>query len=370
MKVLMLVDKPLPSERPTGIGVAAFNMALALSKHGILVQYLCRGSADNDISASQYLKIRTIRRYTRSNLRKTIETMGKDRPDIVHVHSSSAFPSLLIAKLLCSHVVFHSHANWKMPPVWPALMRRVSAQISNRVVAVSKVNREDIIRTHHLQPSSVSVVYNGVDVQQFAPSPVHDSVLSRYGIHGPGPVLLSIGTLQRKKGQWAVIESLPKLKAKWPDVVYVNVGEVYDEDYREEFLSRAEELRVSRSVILLRGIPLADLVALINLAAVCVQPSLREPFGLAIVEEMACGKPVLSFESGAFPEIVRHGSTGWMVEPGNLNELTSALHTLLEDPSLQKRLGENARADISRRFTWDNTASALEAVYIDVLHGT
>jgi len=370
MKVFMLVDKPLPSERPTGVGVAAFNMALALSQHGIQVQYLCRGSGDSDVSPNKNMRVRTVRQYTRSNLHRTIETMGRDRPDIVHVHSSSAFPSLLMAKLLWSHVVFHSHADWKMPPVWPAVVRRVSAQISNRVVAVSKINRADIIRSHHLQPSSVSVVYNGVDVEKFAPAPVPNSMLSRYGIQGFGPVLLSIGTLQRKKGQWAVIESLPKLLVKWPDLIYVNIGAVHDEDYRDEFLSRAEELNVSKKVILLSGIPLADLVALINLAAVCVQPSLREPFGLAVVEEMACGKAVLSFESGAFPEIVRHGSTGWMVEPGNLKELTAAIFTLLEDPSLQKKLGENARAEVTRRFTWDNTASALEEVYINVLQKT
>lgn len=329
--------------------------------------YLCRGLRNELTNLNERMKVSEIRNFSRDNLRVASRFLAEERFDIAHVHSSAALPSLLLARVLGVGVVMHSHGDEPLRPVSLTLLRRVGMHASQRVIAVSRSTRAELIRRQGLSPEKVAVAYNGVNVDDFKPVVEPEDALHKYGLSASSKIVLSVGTVQQRKGQWSVIRCLPRMLEKWPNLVYVNVGSAYDSSYRNQILGEAERLGVARNVKLLSDVPQADLVTLINSADVCVHPSSREAFGLAVVEEMACGKPVVALSVGAMPEIIDNEIDGLLVQPGDLADLASGVLKLLSDSGYSGELGEAARRKVVTKFTWDQTAEALTQVYDGLL---
>lgn len=99
-------------------------------------------------------------------------------------------------------------------------------------------------------------------------------------------------------------------------------------------------------------------------ADICVVPSVwREPFGIAAVEAMAAGKPVVASRSGGLEDIVEDSVTGFLVEPGNAAELAERLARLLGDPALRERMGRAGRERAERRYSWD---AVMREIYLPI----
>ena len=106
--------------------------------------------------------------------------------------------------------------------------------------------------------------------------------------------------------------------------------------------------------------PHIELVDRYRRSDVFVFPSVwDEPFGIPVLEAMACGKPVVSTFSGGIPESVRHNETGLLVEQGNSSALAEAIIQLARDPSLRYRFGKNGRAFVCDNLTWAHAATRL-----------
>jgi glycosyltransferase involved in cell wall biosynthesis len=103
-----------------------------------------------------------------------------------------------------------------------------------------------------------------------------------------------------------------------------------------------------------------DVLAALDLL-VC--PSIREPFGMVLVEAMAAGRPVIASDSGGPPEIVEHGESGLLFKTGDAAELAEAVLRLLRDPALAARLATRGRARVAERFTRARYAGEMEALY-------
>ena len=95
-----------------------------------------------------------------------------------------------------------------------------------------------------------------------------------------------------------------------------------------------------------------------------------ELLGLAMLEAMASGTPVVCSRLGGLPEVVEHGITGFLVEPGNVTELRESVASLLQDPARARRMGRNARELVLERFTWQHCAERCLGAYGELLRGT
>jgi len=82
---------------------------------------------------------------------------------------------------------------------------------------------------------------------------------------------------------------------------------------------------------------------------------------------MSCGTPVIATTGGAFPEIIDHDETGWLVPPGDARAIAGAIRMMMDDPALRERLGLAGRAAILQRFNWRKAAEETLAVYEEVL---
>jgi starch synthase len=87
---------------------------------------------------------------------------------------------------------------------------------------------------------------------------------------------------------------------------------------------------------------------------------------MSLVEAMACGTPVVAARAGGMPEIVDHGRTGVLVEPGDRVALSDAIVGLLEDESLRASMGDSCRNRVDQLFSWDVVASSLAEHYREV----
>ena len=94
---------------------------------------------------------------------------------------------------------------------------------------------------------------------------------------------------------------------------------------------------------------------------IVVAPAVDEGFGMTVVEAGAFGLPAIAARSGAFPELIRHGETGLLVEPDNADALARALRRLIGDAALRDRMGRAARAPVAATFTVEKMADRFIA---------
>jgi glycosyltransferase involved in cell wall biosynthesis len=112
-----------------------------------------------------------------------------------------------------------------------------------------------------------------------------------------------------------------------------------------------------------------DIPTLMNLFSVLVHlPNRPEPFGLVIVEAMAAGKPVVVWDTGALPEIVEQGKTGWVAPSGDVSAAALHVAALLDDPAQSTTMGHAGSLHVDRDFSAVTHAEQFEALYREILH--
>jgi glycosyltransferase involved in cell wall biosynthesis len=361
LKVAFLTDKPLPEERGTGIGVRSYNLAKSLSDLGITVHLFCRGENQTKVITDNFV-VHKLAHFERDNVRLIAGLHRKEKIDILHTTTSYIIPALLLAKAFRIPSLFHYAELWQFPPT-KIIQHKIMFSLSDKVVCVSNNTRKEVMEEFHVDESKLCVIYSGVDIELFKPIHIRLKLREEFGLENFSPILLTVGVLQKRKGQHYVIESLPYILKQFPHCCYVNVGGFYSPERIAKLKNLAAKLKVEGNVRFLKPLPQAKLVALINLADVCIHPALHEGFSLALAEEMACKKPVVAFNNSSIPEIIEHMKNGVLIKTGDIVGLASAIIELLSNRSLSNALAENARKRVVENFTWQKTATEIIKVY-------
>jgi len=190
------------------------------------------------------------------------------------------------------------------------------------------------------------------------------------GEGGEGRWLVTVARLEKHKGIDTVLEALPTIAERAPDVRYAVAGGGPE---RESLERLAHKLGVADRVRFLGQVSERDLPALYNLATVYVGASRRaerigvEGFGIALVEASACGVPVVAGNSGGVPDAVRDGETGFLVPPEESAALVEAVCRLLDDPVLARRLGAAGRRAVETYYNWDRVVRDVRAIESEVV---
>jgi glycosyltransferase involved in cell wall biosynthesis len=236
-------------------------------------------------------------------------------------------------------------------------MQQVVARRLPRVVVVSETSRKAVQEAFGLAPERIRVVHNGIDTECFRPLP---DVERR-----PGLILYVGNSEDRNKGARYLMEALHLLQDDRRDYQLALV------DQKKENLKLVprlvREYGLSSRVHFTGRLPTDQLVRLYNQATLVVSPSLYEGFGLPAAEAMACEAPVVATTGGAFPEVIDHDRTGWLVPPGDSVALAGAIRLMMEDADLRARLGRAGRQSILERFSWRKAAEETQAMYEETL---
>jgi glycosyltransferase involved in cell wall biosynthesis len=181
----------------------------------------------------------------------------------------------------------------------------------------------------------------------------------RPGAQKPGKTpfhLVYVGVLSKKKNVDAILNALPLLRDLALDLTVVGHGPLMSSLSR-----KAADLGVSDRVSFTGSLSRPDLVGVLQRSHLCVMPSLWEGFGLAALEAMACGVPVIVSTTAGVSEVVAARQTGLVLESMDEGLLATSIRRLHDDDALWSTASANAEA-AARDFTWFNTASRLLAV--------
>ncbi|MCP2257272.1 Glycosyltransferase involved in cell wall bisynthesis [Streptoalloteichus tenebrarius] len=175
----------------------------------------------------------------------------------------------------------------------------------------------------------------------------------------PRPRVLFLGRLHRQKGVADLVRALTLV----PSARLVLAG---DGPERDRLARLADALGVADRVRFLGFVPHDRVPSLLRDADLLVMPSRYEELGTALVEARHVGVPVVATRVGGIPDVVRDGVDGLLVPPGDIPALACALHRLVHDPALARRLARQARAHADQ-YTWEVLAGQVLDVYREVL---
>jgi glycosyltransferase involved in cell wall biosynthesis len=243
-------------------------------------------------------------------------------------------------------------------------LRRASA-----VIAVSEATKRDLQELFGIPAERVRVTHLGVDRDVFQPlgEDATRTVRARLGIDGS--YLLALGGLEPRK-------NLPRLVGAWsflpddirPTLVIAGAGVRWNPEGSDLLAASLARLspRLRRRVVLLGYVRGDDKVALLSGASALACPSLYEGFGLAVLEAMACGTPVVASNVSSLPEVA--GDAAVLVDPGDEDSIAAGIELVLRDEDLRRRLRD---AGLARaiRFSWDDTARRTADVLHEVAEG-
>lgn len=275
--------------------------------------------------------------------------------DVVHVVSSSGnalwakdLPAVALARLLGRRAVLNFVGG--QAEEWASSAtrgQRLPFRLADRVVVPTEQFRAVVGR---LEPRARSeVIPNCVAVEQFLPvrpTPAR------------GPVMLAAKALEAYAGFDRLIEALALVRKDVPDAELWICGDGPERGALEALVMATNAGGVS----FLGAVRHEDMPGLMARAAVFVSATRYESFGIALVEAMAAGIPVVAFSVGGIPEVVRDGVDGFLAPYGRVVELASRMVDVLRRPGLRRTMGDEARSGASR-FGWATVGSSWRSLY-------
>jgi hypothetical protein len=232
---------------------------------------------------------------------------------------------------------------------WCERLSRFVYQTAARVIGISGRVRDQIVNGGS-SPVRTTVIYNGVDPDRFSPP----DLLSEE------QTILSVGNLIPIKGQDVLLEAFARIHEKFPGTHCHMIG---DGPERYPLEQLAQNLGIASNVKFL-GRQSRDQVAdAMRRCTVFALPSSYEGLGCVYLEAMSAQKPVIACRSQGIDEIIRHRQNGFLVNPNDPEDLAHALTALLEDASLRRQLGQQARNTILGNFTLNHQAQRLAELY-------
>jgi starch synthase len=250
---------------------------------------------------------------------------------------------------------------------------RTAIEAADAVIAVSAGVSRDVLECYPaVSPDRVHVIHNGIDPNIYSRRE-SDETLARYGVDPRRPYAFFNGRITRQKGLPLLLAAALKLKPAHQLVIAASSPDTPEIAAEVDGLVARVRAEGRDLVWIDHYISRDELIHLHSGATVFVCPSIYEPFGLVILEAMACETAVVASRVGGIPEIVVEGETGVLVDydPADAGAFTSALaagvSALLDDPAMALRMGEAGRQRVVERFGWPAIAASTVALYEKVL---
>ncbi len=235
-----------------------------------------------------------------------------------------------------------------------------SAHSASRILTISEYSKQEIVNVLGIPEEKIVVTYLDVSPRFTPLSEAQISpLLAKYEIKQP--FILSVCTLEPRKNILRLIQAYAQFKKRGFPHQLIHVG-ARGWQYAE-ILVEVERLGLQNDVQFLNHIPLDDLVAFYNGAAVFVYPSLYEGFGLPVLEAMRCGCPVITSNTSSLPEVI--GDAGIMVDPLSTDQIAEALESVLSRAMKMESM-RHASLEKAKQFSWARCARETIAVYRQV----
>ncbi len=287
--------------------------------------------------------------------------LRKERPDVVQAFLFWANVAARLVRQTSKKVfVVSSYHDQVIQEGWiNRLVDRVTMRWANRLVCCSHAVRRSVKSRIGGREAQFVVIPFGVEAGRFRG--VEALLRNELGLHERLPIIGTVCRLvEPKKGLRFLLEAVVQLE-KEVDGHSCQVLIVGDGPAEEHLRVMAQQLGIASRVIF-AGVR-RDIPQLLPLLDAFVLPSLYEGFGIALLEAMAAGRPVVATTVGGIPEFVTHGETGILVEPGDATALARAIQTILANPEEACRMGLRGQRHVQENFEIATVVRRHEEVY-------
>ncbi len=311
--------------------------------------------------------------------------------DLVHCHTWYTHLGGITAKLnygLPMVITVHSLEPlrpWKREQLgggydFSLWVEKTALEMADAVIAVSEDTRRDLLTLFRIPEERISVIHNGIDLQEYSPS-ANPTVLRSFGIDPACPYILFVGRITRQKGIIHLVRAIRYFDPGFQIVLCAGAPDTPEIAAEMEHAVAAAREHRADLIWIDKMISRPEAIALYSGASVFVCPSIYEPFGIINLEAMACGTPVVASAVGGIKEVVVDGETGFLVPLKQMTEspfeatdphqfsadLAARVNQLMSDPGLAVRMGAAGRKRAEDFFSWEAIARKTERLYQKLL---
>lgn len=234
---------------------------------------------------------------------------------------------------------------------------------SKKIITVSNYERNRISSYFGFADNRLTAIYNGVG-EHFKPitnNKILQSIKEEFGL--PNDFFFFLGNTDPKKNTVGVLRAFAEFNASYPGKYHLVMLD-YDEAELQRILMSINAIELRELIYLTGYVPNSKLPAIISQCTIFLYPSLRESFGIPILEGMACGVPVITSNTSSMPEVAGKDAA-LIIDPFKPNEIANAMRNLVEDKMLAKVLSEKG-IERAKDFSWKAMAKNVLELYEDV----
>jgi glycosyltransferase involved in cell wall biosynthesis len=299
-----------------------------------------------------------------------VKKVKKEKPDLLHCTANTAPLSLSIPLIVTVHdiiyleqVDFKGTAYQNLGNLYRRFIVPKIAKKAKLILTVSEFERQNIMRTLKLPEEKVKVLYNGV-------APQFNNLYSRevveefrYRHNLPSQFIMFLGNTAPKKNTVNVIKAYADFCLQTQSAIPLVLLD-YKNELVAKILGQLNQPSLLSQIIFPGYVPYSQIPLMYNAATLFLYPSLRESFGLPILEAMACGVPVITSNTSSMPEVA--GDAAEIIDPFNYKDLSLAIGRLLSSDGLRNSYKEKG-LQRAKQFTWKTSAEELLQIYETVI---
>jgi glycogen synthase len=327
-------------------------------------------------------KIPVLREFRQMRALKNaiLEVAKKEKPQVLHAHSPvlNAWPAIWAGRELGIPAVYEIRAFWEDAAVdhgtttEGSLRYRATRAFETRacfkadaVVTICQGLRTGLLE-RGLPEKKLFVLPNGVESDKFPPPPLDTALRARLGLDGK-VVVGFIGSLYRYEGLRYLLEAMPMMLAKRPDMACLIVGGGFDGE-EDELRAQAARLGIADKVKVTGKVPHAEVNAYYSLIDVLVYPRIRSRLletvtPLKPLEAMSMEKLVVGSDVGGIKELIEHGANGLLFRADEPADLSRTVLDILANPAEMERLRKAGRVHVREHRSWNTLIAAHRRVY-------
>jgi len=301
---------------------------------------------------------------------KLLNCLSTGELEIIHAHNGRTAFLAAIAKTLArrgrvvatQHFLAPAHSHRRGPSGALSLItHRWISRTADHHIAISQAVRNAMLERAEAAPNKITVVHNGIPAPDRSELREKSAVKAALGIDAVRPLIVCAARLEPEKDIDTLIQAM-KIVSQHPSQPFCVIAGEGTQRARLE--QEIQHLRLIDSVALL-GFQ-QDTLSLINACDLLVLPSLAEPFGLAILEAMSLGKPVIATDVGGPLEIVQERETGLFFPAGNAECLAKAILTLTGNTTLALQMGTKGKSHFHANFSVERMVRSTLAIYSQI----
>lgn len=340
-----------------------FEPLVALPGPGPLGDRVSRLGVEAVTVPQRKLKARDPVPYLNTVFRLT-NVVRRKRIDLIHSNTDIGNQyGVVAARLSGVPIVCHTRNILSERPFRRMFLRHADRLIANSYAVAASYSQ------YVKEPQRMTVIYNGVDLEEFSPGRGRHGVFRRkLGLPHDAFVIGHIARISAAKAQHTLVAAMAQVCKNHPKAFALFVGDTVISQSGDYLISLKQSVQDSGLAqrLLFAGFvdEIVDLYADLDLV---VLPSKCEPFGRTIIEAMSMGVPVVANSSGGPLEIIENGQNGFLVDTEDPGAFAGVIEGLIVDRSARQRIGKMGR-ETAKRFSMQETTRCIESIYGDVLN--